>query len=71
MLYNWFEKQIKETGLTRLWVNVSISDAATIVPLGNSPVLGKPGDFTKDCTYKVIAADGSSREYVLKTVKGF
>ena len=71
MLYDMFEKLIAKDGLSNLWVYVSISDAATVAPLDNSPVLGKPGDFSSDRTYRVTAADGTHEDYVLKTVKGF
>ena len=30
-----------------------------------------PGDFTKDRYYRVTAADGSTQDYILKTVKAF
>lgn len=38
----------------------TISTAATIFPMGNAPVLGKWGDFSQPCTYKVVAADGTT-----------
>ena len=71
MLYDTFCKEIEANGLTRLWVYVSISDAATLSPLNGSPKLGSPGDFSEDRSYRVTAADGSSQDYVLKTIKGF
>lgn len=71
MLYKMFEKKIAEDGLANLWVYVSVSDAATVTPLNNSPVLGCPGDFSTDRSYRVTAADGSHEDYVIKTVKGF
>ncbi len=71
MLYEMFKQQINVSGLSKLWVYVSISDAASIVPLDDAPKLGTPGDFSKDHYYRVTAADGSSADYVLKTVRGF
>ncbi len=71
MLYQMFQEQIAESGLSRLWVYVSISDAATVEPLDDAPTLGTPGDYTQDRYYRVTAADGSSTEYVLQTVQGF
>ncbi len=71
MLYEMFKQQITKSGLSRLWVYVSISDAATIAPIDNAPTLGKPGDYTQDRYYRVTAADGSSEDYVLQTVQGF
>ncbi len=71
MLYEKFKKLIATDGLTKLWVYVTISDASTIMPLNNAPKLGAPGDFSKDHNYRVKAADGSTKDYILQTVKGF
>lgn len=71
MLYDMFKKQIAQDGVSKLWVYVSISDAATLSPLNGAPKLGTPGDFSEDRLYRVTAADGSSQDYVLKTVKAF
>lgn len=41
----------------------SISTAATIKPLGNSPMLGVPGDFSQpSMQYEVTAADGKTKK---------
>lgn len=71
MLYDLFKKEIAKEGLGRLWVYVSISNAATLSPLNGAPKLGAPGDFSEDRQYRVTAADGSYQDYVLKTVKAF
>ena len=71
MLYETFKEHIAQDGLNKLWVYVSISDAATLSPLDGAPKFGTPGDFSEDRFYRVTAADGSSQDYVLKTVKGF
>lgn len=71
MLYETFKSKITQDGLSKLWVYVSISDAAILSPLEGAPELGKPGDFSGDRLYRVTAADGSSQEYILKTVRGF
>lgn len=71
MLYEEFKKHIAQDGLNKLWVYVSISDAAVLSPLNGAPKLGTPGDFSEDRFYRVTAADGSSQDYVLKTAKGF
>lgn len=71
MLYDDFKKQIEKEGLRRLWVSFSISDAAILKPIGDAPKLGAPGDFSKDRTYRIEAADGSSQDYLIKTVQGF
>lgn len=44
----------------------TISTAAKITPLDNSPVLGKPGDWTTPNTYKVTAANGDSKTWTIK-----
>lgn len=71
MLYDQFKKLIAKEQLSNLWVYVTISDVAKINPVKDAPVLGKPGDFSKDHTYRVTASNGSSQDYILKTVKGF
>ena len=71
MLYAKFDKLIKAEQLSKLWVYVTVSDVATIASLDDSPKLGGPGDFSKDRRYRVTAADGSSKDYLIRTVKGF
>ncbi len=71
MLYEMFKEKIKQDGLSRLVVYVSISDAAVISPIEGSPKLGTPGDFSQDRYYCVRAANGDKKEYILRTVKGF
>lgn len=71
MLFDSFKKLIVKDGIQRLWVSLSISDAALVKPLNGAPKLGAPGDFSKDRTYRLEAADGSSQDYLIKTVKGF
>ena len=71
MLYDMFQEQIAESGLSRLWVYITISDAATVTPIDGAPTLGTPGDYTQDRYYRVTAADGSFTDYILQTVQGF
>lgn len=71
MLFNEFKKMIEKDGITKLWVYVTIPDAASVEPLNGAPKLGTAGDFSKDQTYQVIAADGSSEDYIIKTIQGF
>lgn len=70
-LYQRFKELIAKDDLTNLWVYVTISDVAKVAPLNGAPELGKPGDFSKDNSYRVTAADGSTQDYILKTVKDF
>lgn len=46
-------------------VAVTISTAATIKPIGDSPKLGVPGDWTKDNQYEVTAADGTKKTWTI------
>jgi len=71
MLYNKFKNLIAKDGISRLWLYVTISDAATVKPIDNAPQLGTPGDYNSDRVYEVKAADGSTERYIIKTVKGF
>ena len=71
MLYAQFDKLIKTDQLSKLWVYVTVSDVSTITSLDDSPKLGGPGDFSKDRKYRVTAADGSTKDYLIRTVKGF
>ncbi|GAB3346835.1 hypothetical protein GCM10027566_00130 [Arachidicoccus ginsenosidivorans] len=71
MLFKQFENLIQKDQLSKLWVYMTISDAATISPKGDAPTLGEAGDFTNDQIYTVRAADGSSQDYLIETVKGF
>lgn len=71
MLFEQFKQLIAKDQLTKLWVYMSISDAATIAPVDDAPALGSSGDFSKDRVYTVRAADGSTKSYIIQTVKGF
>ncbi|ETZ22070.1 hypothetical protein [Pedobacter sp. V48] len=71
MLYTEFQKLIQADQLNKLWVYVTVSDVATVIPMDNSPALGSPGDFSKDRVYRVKASDGSTKDYLIRTVKGF
>lgn len=71
MLYDRFQKLIQVDQLSRLWVYTTVSDASTVTELNNAPKLGSAGDFSKDAAYEVKAANGSTKNYILRTVKGF
>lgn len=50
----------------------SISTAATIRPIGNAPVLGKPGDFSQsDMKYEVVAADQKTKKVWTLIIESF
>ena len=46
-------------------VEVTISTAATIKPIGDAPKLGVPGDWTADHQYEVTAADGTKKTWTI------
>lgn len=58
-------KQRINVKLTSIWAYAAIPNAANIAPQNGSPELGKPGDFSKATSYKVTAADGSSKTYTV------
>lgn len=59
--------ELNNVKISKIWAYAAISDAAIITPLSGSPILGIPGDFTKPVSYKVTAADGSSKDYTVVT----
>jgi hypothetical protein len=58
-------KERKNVKLDHLLGYAAISDAAKVIPTDGSPVLGKPGNFTNSVSYTVIAANGSSKPFVV------
>ena len=46
-------------------ITVTISTAAIIKPIGDAPILGAPGDWSKDNKYEVTAADGSKKTWTI------
>lgn len=46
----------------------NISTAATMEPMDGAPRPGVPGDFSQPRKYRITAADGSSREWVVRIV---
>lgn len=63
---NFPEAQKASIDATKLCVVVGISTAAVIEPTGNSPKLGLPGDWSKENTYKITAADNSTKDWKIK-----
>lgn len=59
-----FTSEIRDkVTLSNLNAYCTISTAATITPIGDTPVLGKIGDFSKsDMQYEVVAADGKTKK---------
>ena len=67
---NAFTSSVRENvSLNNLTMNVDISTAARIKPIGNSPTLGAPQDFSaKDFIYQVTSASGTSTEWSIKII---
>lgn len=68
-----FTKEVRDkVGLSNLNAYCTISTAATIKPVGDAPVLGKIGDFSKgNMQYEVIAADGKTKKTWKLVIAGF
>lgn len=54
-----------KVNLTNIVGYCDISNAATIEPIGTAPVLGTVGNFSQPCSYKVTAADGTSKTWTV------
>lgn len=68
-----FTQEIRDkVSLSNLNAYCTISTAATITPLGDAPVLGKIGDFSKsNMQYEVVAADGKNKKTWKLVIAGF
>jgi hypothetical protein len=55
--------------LTNIWATANIPNAARIDPIGEAPVLGTPGNYSQPVTYRVTAANGTSKNWVIKTTR--
>jgi hypothetical protein len=56
-----------KVNLTNIVGYCDVSNAAIIAPIGSSPVLGTVGNFSQPCSYKVTAADGTSKTWIVTT----
>lgn len=54
--------------LDQLWAQVSLSTAARLTPEGNSKPLGTPDNWTTEHSYKVTAANGTSKIWTIKVI---
>ncbi|NMH86874.1 DUF5018-related domain-containing protein [Flavivirga algicola] len=58
-----------QVSLSNIVGYADISTAATMAPVGNTPVLGTPGDFSSgNLQYEVTAADGTKKTWTLNIV---
>ncbi|MGV8092167.1 MAG: BT_3044 domain-containing protein [Mangrovibacterium sp.] len=51
--------------LKHIWAYVTIPDAAVIESVDNAPKLGTPGDYSSPTSYKVTAANGDPKVFVI------
>ena len=58
---NFPQDQVDKFSLKSVVVVLNISTAATIRPIGDSPKLGLPGDWTMPNQYEVTAANGDKK----------
>ena len=58
---NFPQDQVDKFSLESVVVVLNISTAATIRPIGESPKLGVPGNWTKPNQYEVTAANGDKK----------
>ncbi|MDO5664405.1 MAG: hypothetical protein Q4G63_04000 [Bacteroidia bacterium] len=59
---NFPTKEKSKLSNANISVNLNLSTAARIQPVGNAPVLGIPGDWSKPNKYLVTAADGNTKK---------
>ena len=64
---NFPAAQRSKVTITNLWATATIPNAAIIEPINGAPALGTPGDFSNNVSYKVTAANGEYRIYVIVT----
>lgn len=50
-------------GMDNIWVSTRLEDGCTIAPLGDSPQLGKFGDYTEPRKYLVTSPSGATAEW--------
>ena len=58
----------KQIDLANIVGKATISTAATVQPVGSSPVLGVPGNFSSQVSYLVTAADNKTAKTYKVTV---
>ncbi|MDO6432794.1 DUF4361 domain-containing protein [Flavitalea sp. BT771] len=59
--------QVSHVSLSKLWAYATISDMAMVAPVDNAPAFGDAGDYSAPRYYKVTAASGDSKTYVIVT----
>lgn len=62
------EAERDKVALSNLSIIVNLSTAARIFPIGSSPKLGVPGDWSKPNKYLVEAANGNKAEWTIEVI---
>ncbi len=62
---NFPDSEKSKVSANQLVVAVNISVASVISPVGDSPALGTPADWSKPHTYEVQAADGTVKKWTI------
>ncbi|MEG1616366.1 MAG: hypothetical protein RR202_09785 [Bacteroidales bacterium] len=62
---NFPSDQLNNLSANKLVVVVGLSTAARLSPIGDAPLLGVPGDWSKPNKYLVTAADGTKKEWTI------
>ena len=57
--------QLDKISASNLVVVLNLSTAATVHPMDGAPKLGVPGDWSKPNKYRVVAANGDSKEWTV------
>lgn len=65
---NFPSSEAGNLSLSKLVITLNISTAARIAPLNGAPLLGVPGDWSKPNSYRVTAADGSTKDWTITVV---
>lgn len=62
------EEERDKCSASNIAVMVSISTAARVFPVGDSPKFGVPGNWSKPNKYIVQAGDGTKKEWIVQVV---
>lgn len=63
---NFPESEKEKVSKSNLVVIVNLSTAARIFPIGDSPALGKPGNWNEPNKYRVQSASGTDKQWTIE-----
>lgn len=66
---NFPQSEIDKVNNSNLLVVINISTAARIFPIEGAPKLGIPGNWEKPNRYKVLAANGTEKQWTIEVSK--